>query len=55
LSYDGRIFWGFTADYELIPDLQAFVALIDESFGELAELGDVKRTELADVLGASPA
>ncbi len=54
LSYDGRIFWGFTADYELIPDLQAFVALIDESFGELALLGDVKRTELAEVLGASP-
>ena len=55
LSYDGRIFWGFTADYELIPDLQAFVALIDESFGELALLGDVKRTELTEVLGASPA
>jgi diacylglycerol O-acyltransferase len=48
VSYDGRVFWGFTADSELVPDLEDFVASIDESFAELAELAGVKRTQLAD-------
>ena len=36
MSYDGRIFWGFTADYELVPDLSAFVRSIAASFADLA-------------------
>jgi hypothetical protein len=36
ISYNGKIFWGFYADYALMPDLQQFVAMIDASFKELA-------------------
>jgi len=38
LSYDGRIFWGFSADYDVVPDLGAFVAGTREAFGELLAL-----------------
>ena len=38
LSYAGRIFWGFNADYDVVPDLDEFVAATSESFGELLEL-----------------
>jgi len=27
-SYDGTLFWGFNADYELVPDLRSFVKAI---------------------------
>jgi WS/DGAT/MGAT family acyltransferase len=37
LSYNGRIFWGFNADWEAIPDLHDFVNAIEESFEELRE------------------
>jgi len=48
MSYDGRIFWGFSADYEIVPDLDAFVKDIVGSFTELAaaagvDLGDPDR------------
>jgi WS/DGAT/MGAT family acyltransferase len=36
VSYDGRIFWGFNADYALVPDLGAFVRLVDQAFEEFA-------------------
>ncbi len=36
MSYNGQIFWGFTADYELVPDLSAFVECIGDSFAGLA-------------------
>lgn len=42
MSYDGRIFWGFTADYDLVPDLAQFVALVKTSFEELAEAAGVE-------------
>jgi hypothetical protein len=35
-SYDGSIFWGFNADYALVPDLQAFVGLVEKSFQDFA-------------------
>jgi hypothetical protein len=35
-SYDGSIFWGFNADYALVPDLQAFVGLVERAFEEFA-------------------
>lgn len=34
-SYDGRLCWGFLADWELLPDLGRFVELVGESFDEL--------------------
>jgi|APFre7841882724_1041349.scaffolds.fasta_scaffold610754_2 hypothetical protein len=34
-SYDGRLCWGFNADWDLVPDLHDFVKAISESFEEL--------------------
>ena len=41
-SYDGRVFWGFNADYQLVPDLDRFRRLVEESFAALAGALDVK-------------
>jgi WS/DGAT/MGAT family acyltransferase len=38
LSCEGKLCWGFNADYDLIPDLRAFVDAISESFRELRQL-----------------
>jgi WS/DGAT/MGAT family acyltransferase len=35
-SIDGKLCWGFNADYELIPDLRYFVRAIEASLGRLA-------------------
>ena len=43
-----RIFWGFTADYELLPDLDTFVEMIGGSFAELTGVANV---ELAGSVG----
>jgi WS/DGAT/MGAT family acyltransferase len=37
-SYAGKLCWGFTADWDLIPDLHDFVLDVERSFRELAEL-----------------
>jgi hypothetical protein len=34
-SYIGKLFWGFNADWELMPDLDRFVRAIGVSFREL--------------------
>ena len=38
MSYDGKLFWGFNADYDLIPDLPALVRATDDAFAELKAL-----------------
>ncbi len=35
-SYDGKLQWGFVADYHQVPDLPVFVGLVRRSFAELA-------------------
>ncbi len=45
-SYNGRINWGFIADYRLMPDLPVFRDLIEKSFVEFATAVGV------DVVGA---
>ncbi len=35
MTYDGTLCWGFDADYDLVPDLDAFVRATKESFDEL--------------------
>lgn len=40
-SYDGKLCWGFNADYELMPDLRTFVRAVESSFKELAAAADV--------------
>jgi WS/DGAT/MGAT family acyltransferase len=37
LSYDGRIGWGFNADYDAVPDLDRFVDDVRSAFGEMRE------------------
>jgi len=37
LSNDGKLFWGFSADWDLFPDLHDFVRAIDAAFGELTD------------------
>jgi diacylglycerol O-acyltransferase / wax synthase len=31
-SYDGRLFWGFNADWDAVPDLHELVGMVDEEF-----------------------
>jgi hypothetical protein len=41
MSYDGKLCWGFNADYELIPDLAAFRHAIEESFDQLSRAAGI--------------
>jgi len=41
MTYNGTVFWGFTADYDLVPDLEYFVDLVERSFAELAALAGI--------------
>jgi hypothetical protein len=34
-SYNGRLCWGFNADWDLVPDLDVFVGAVERSFSEL--------------------
>jgi diacylglycerol O-acyltransferase len=36
-SYNGGLFWGFTADWESVPDLHDFVAAVEDAFLELQQ------------------
>jgi WS/DGAT/MGAT family acyltransferase len=42
ISYNGQVCWGFNADPALVPDLSAFVGLIQSSFERLAAIAEVK-------------
>jgi WS/DGAT/MGAT family acyltransferase len=45
MSYDGKLFWGFNADYDLLPDLRAFAKGIEDAFDEvLKEVGQGSET-----------
>ncbi len=37
-SYAGKLCWGFTADWDLVPDVDVFARSVEEAFGELREL-----------------
>ncbi len=40
-SYDGRLFWGLSADWDLVPDLSVLVDAIHVAFAELREAAGV--------------
>jgi diacylglycerol O-acyltransferase / wax synthase len=42
MSYDGRLCWGFNADYDLLPDLHAFVQAVQDAFEELRQLAGAR-------------
>jgi diacylglycerol O-acyltransferase / wax synthase len=46
-SYNGRLCWGFNADYDLVPDLFVFVRQIQKAFDELARAAGVDLTKQA--------
>jgi WS/DGAT/MGAT family acyltransferase len=54
-SYDGRLFWGFNADPDLIPDLPAFVQAIDNSFQELKAGASIRAVPHEDATTTPPA
>jgi WS/DGAT/MGAT family acyltransferase len=43
-SYAGKLFWGFTADWELFPDLHDMVVAVEDSFAELLALAKAEPT-----------
>jgi hypothetical protein len=47
ISYDGKVCWGFNADYELAPDLPAIVELVRQSFAELKNAVTVRPVDVA--------
>ena len=40
MSYNGKLCWGFNADYDLVPDLRSFVDAIEESFEALRKAAE---------------
>lgn len=44
-SYAGKLCWGFTAEWDLLPDLQDFVDDIEASFRELCHAPDRARAQ----------
>jgi WS/DGAT/MGAT family acyltransferase len=40
-SYDGRLYWGFNADWDALPDLHDFVEAIEEEFLTLARAAGI--------------
>jgi len=46
-SYDGRLCWGFNADWDLIPDLHDFVKAVSASFDELCRAANLAERRVA--------
>jgi WS/DGAT/MGAT family acyltransferase len=44
-SYDGKLSWGFNADYGLVPDIAVFRHAVETSFGQLKEAAGVRPNE----------
>jgi hypothetical protein len=53
MSYDGRLCWCCIADYDRVPDVADFTALLGRSFERLAAAAGVRAG--APVAGAPPA
>jgi WS/DGAT/MGAT family acyltransferase len=51
-SYDGRLHWGFMADWDLVPDLHDFVDAIHASFAELCGAAGLDTSETREALHA---
>ena len=45
MSYNGKLCWGFNADWDLIPDLHEIVEDVAVSFAELCALADAESAE----------
>jgi len=49
-SYNGGLYWGINADWEMIPDLHVFIEAIESSFRELQEAAG-RRVEQPTTVG----
>lgn len=47
MSFDGKLGWGFNADYDLVPDLPAFIDFVRDSFEELKRAAATVQTPAA--------
>jgi len=45
MSYDGRLFFGLNADFDLVPDLDVFAVALERSFDELRRVAGPMGTE----------
>ncbi len=54
VSYEGKLAWGFNADWDVVPDLDVFVRCIDASFAELRALLPAQRNAAAPEARPSP-
>jgi hypothetical protein len=37
VSYEGKLAWGFNADWDVVPDLDVFGRCVDDAFSELSQ------------------
>jgi WS/DGAT/MGAT family acyltransferase len=42
-SYDGKLYWGFNADWEQLPDLHGFIELTEFAFDDLRSAAGMER------------
>ena len=54
VSYEGKLAWGFNADWDVVPDLDVFVGCIDAAFGEFCDLLPTQRNTAAPEARPSP-
>jgi len=54
-SYDGKLSWGITADWDLVPDLHEFVLAVQHSFDRLLECARAAPERAATDASAPPA
>jgi len=48
LSYNGVLHWGFNADWDAVPDLADFVALVNEEFEALRSAAHAAPVQLSE-------
>lgn len=54
-SYNGRLQWGFNADWEIVPDLHEFVQAVESAFDELCQAAGLHRQRAAPQEASSEA
>jgi hypothetical protein len=55
VSYLEKMFWGFTADWDLVPDLHDLVEAVRVSIRDLIEIAEGSGVELSDSEGTAVA
>ena len=45
MSYDGKLHVGLNADYEMVPDLGIFTALVAQAFMAISDAAEEKSTQ----------